>query len=272
LSPFNTLVHKKIIVMPTERVSGDDSIINPPRVLIGCPVRNRGWILPRYLRSLLELEYPQHCIEYAFVVNDSTDDTLGILQEFARSSISPVHITIKNMGSRRPSSRGAYNIGNLAILRNILLQIFLSSECSHLFSVDSDILVTPDSLSALLRLNLPIVSLLVRNDHHLGDLGYYNISQLQGDHYRPVQDFPRGGVIQVDCTGAAYLIQRGVIEMGVRYYPHRQGEDVGFCEDARARGISIWCHTGVEGSHVMTGARCSKETQTGAFLKEGGAT
>jgi glycosyltransferase involved in cell wall biosynthesis len=252
-------VHKKIIAVPTDRI-GDDSIINPPRVLIGCPVRNREWILPRYLQSLLELDYPRDCIEYGFIVNDSTDNTLNILQEFARSSISPVHITIKNMGNRRPSSRGAYNIGNLAILRNIMLHIFLGSKCSHLFSVDSDILVTPGCLKELLRLNLPIVSLLVRNDHHLGDPGYYNISQLQGGHYRPVQDFPRGRVIPVDCTGAAYLVQRGVIEMGVRYYPHRQGEDVGFCEDARGKGISIWCHTGLEGNHVMIGAGCSKET------------
>lgn len=220
----------------------------------------------------MELDYPQDCIEYAFVVNDSTDNTLAILREFARTSISPVHITIKNMGNRRPSSRGAYNIGSLAILRNILLQIFSSGQCSHLFSIDSDILVTPGSLKELLQLNLPIVSILVRNDHHLGDLGYYNISNLQGGHYRPIQDFPRGCVIPVDCTGAAYLIQRGVIEMGVRYYPHRQGEDIGFCEDARGKGFTIWCHTGLEGNHVMIEPDVQKKHKTGAFLKEGGAT
>jgi len=177
---------------------------------------------------------------------------MAILQEFARQSTSPVHITLKNMNNRRSSSRGAYNIGNLVTLRNLLLKIFLSTTCSHLFSVDSDILVTPESLKELIKVNLPVVSLLVRNDHHLGEVGYYNIMKLQDRHYRPIQDFPRGCLLPVDCTGAGYLIQRWVIEeSGVRYHPHRQGEDVGFCEDARAKCISIWCHTGLESTHVM---------------------
>ncbi len=222
------------------------------QVLIGCPVRDRGWVLPRYLECLSGLDYPQNRIEYAFIVNDSTDDTLAILQEFARWSTSPVHIILKNMGNRHSSSRGAYNISNLVVLRNLLLQIFLETECSSLFSVDSDILITPESLKELVKLNLPVVSMLVRNDHHLGELGYYNIMRLQGDHYRPLQDFPRSGPIPVDCTGAVYLIQRWVIEQSeVRYHPHRQGEDVGFCEDARSKGIGIWCHTGLESTHVM---------------------
>lgn len=231
---------------------GDDSIKHSNRVLIGCPVRDREWILPRYLQCLSDLDYPQNQIEYAFIVNDSTDNTLRILQEFAHRSSSPVHITVKDMANRHSSSRGAYNIDNLAILRNSLLKIFLSTKSSHLFSVDSDILVTPDSLKELIKLDLPVVSFLVRNDQHLGELGYYNISQLQGGHYRPIQDFPRNSLIPVDCTGAGYLIQRWVIEeKGVRYHPHRQGEDIGFCEEARAKGIGIWCHTGLEGTHVM---------------------
>ena len=246
--------------------SGDDCIKDLARVLIGCPVRDRGWILPRYLQSLSNLEYPQNRIEYAFVVNDSTDDTMAILQEFARQSASPVHITLKNMANPHSSSRGAYNIDNLAILRNILLNIFLKTRCKHLFSVDSDILVTPESLKELIKLNLPVVSLLVRNDHHLGELGYHNIMKLQDGHYRPVQDFPRGRPIPVDCTGAGYLIQRWVIEeKGVRYCPNRQGEDVGFCEDARAKGIGIWCHTGLESTHVMLKQDIQKNNKRGLF-------
>jgi glycosyltransferase involved in cell wall biosynthesis len=206
------------------------------------------------------LDYPQNQVEYAFIVNDSTDDTLTILQDFARQSTSPVHIALKNMGNRHKSSRGAYNIGNLVVLRNLFLEIFLETKCSYLFSVDSDILVTPGSLKELVKSGQPVVSLLVRNDHHLGELGYYNIMKLHGDHYRPIQDFPRGRLIPVDCTGAAYLIQRSVIEKSkVRYHLHRQGEDVGFCEDARAKGIGIWCHTGLECAHVMLKAGYTKE-------------
>lgn len=222
------------------------------RVLIGCPVRNRGWVLPRYLRCLRDLDYPQELIQYAFVVNNSSDDTLRILQEFAGQVTSPVIIAIKDMDHPKSSERGAYNIRNLVTLRNILLSLFLASGCSHLFSVDSDILVSPESLPRLMCLNLPVVSFLVRNDLHLGDYGYYNICRLENGHYRPLTNFPRDYVIPVDCTGAGYLIQRWVIEdKGVRYHLHLQGEDAGFCDDARSKGIGLWCHTGIECRHLM---------------------
>lgn len=247
---------------------GDDTVEDSNRVLIGCPVRERGWILPRYLQCLLELDYPKNQIEYAFVVNDSTDDTLAILQEFARHSASPVRLVLQNMASRNSSFRGAYNIGNLVVLRNTLLKMFLKTNCNHLFSLDSDILVTPDSLNELIKLQMPVVSLLVRNDHHLGELGYYNISQLQGGRYRPIRDFPRDCLIPVDCTGAGYLINRWVIEeKEVRYHPHPQGEDAGFCDDARAKGVTIWCHTGLEGIHVMLKGKqdIQKDNKQGLF-------
>ena len=49
------------------------------RVMIGCPVRNRAWILPDYLQHLRALKYPQEQIEYCFVINDSFDETRAIL-------------------------------------------------------------------------------------------------------------------------------------------------------------------------------------------------
>lgn len=227
-------------------------MLNKNKVLIGCPVRDRGWILPSYLKHLTELAYPPELVEYGFIVNDCCDNTLNILQGFREASSSPVHIEIKNLGSRTSSVRGGYSISNLVILRNFLLELFLSTDCTHLFSIDSDILVQPHILTELVNVNLPVVSALVRNDVHLGLRGFYNILELVGDRFQPLINFPYNQVIQVDCTGAVYLIQRRVIEeLGVRYQIHLQGEDAGFCEIARSKGIKIWCHTGLHCTHVM---------------------
>lgn len=222
------------------------------RVLIGCPVRNRGWILPRYLKCVSELDYPAELISYAFIVNDSSDDTFTILSEFKEKSAAPVYLTVLNLGNRNPYARGGTNIKQLVVLRNHLLEFLLTTDCTHLFSVDSDILVPPDALSRLMSHDLPVVSALVRNDHHISSSpGYYNILEQRGGMYYPLQSFPRGQVIKVDCTGAVYLIQRHVIEKGVRYSWHLQGEDVGFCENARGMGIELWCDTGLECEHIM---------------------
>ncbi|MGE5404942.1 MAG: glycosyltransferase [Candidatus Saccharibacteria bacterium] len=221
------------------------------KVLIGCPVRNRAWILPSYLDALLNLNYPEELCEYAFIVNDCVDDTLRVLQDFALNCSSPVHLIVKDLGAKTRTSRGGFNVNGLVVLRNELLKVFLKTKCTHLFSVDSDILVKSESLRRLLELDLAIVSALVRNDHHLGNLRYFNILQVTDGHLIPIRDFPRNQVIPVDCTGAAYLIKREVIEAGVGYTKHPQGEDAGFCEEARKLGFTIWCHTGIECEHVM---------------------
>lgn len=58
--------------------------------MIGCPVRNRAWILPQYLQHLTALVYPPDQVEYCFVINDSQDKTEALLQEFARDRKSVV--------------------------------------------------------------------------------------------------------------------------------------------------------------------------------------
>lgn len=222
------------------------------KILIGCPVRNRAWILPRYLQHLREIDSPLVKIEYAFVVNDSQDGTLAMLQGFSREVTNPVHLVTKNLNNNASSYRGGFSTNGLVFLRNMMLNIFLSTDCTHFFSIDSDILVGKTVMDELLKLKLPVVSALVRNDLHLGDYGIYNIGHMDEEAYHPTLSFPRGRVIQVDVTGAVYLIERSVIEnCGVRYRKHRQGEDVGFCLDARTRGVSLWCHTGLECIHVM---------------------
>ena len=45
-------------------------------IMIGCPVRDREWILPKYLDSIYALSYPKENICLCFIVNDSTDNTL----------------------------------------------------------------------------------------------------------------------------------------------------------------------------------------------------
>lgn len=59
--------------------------------MIGCPVRNRAWILKEYLQSLVDIEYPEDCIEYCFIINDCIDETPYILEDFAKRQTGAVH-------------------------------------------------------------------------------------------------------------------------------------------------------------------------------------
>lgn len=225
------------------------------KVMIGCPVRNRAWILPRYLDSLQKLQYPEEYIEYCFIINDSTDETLQILTRFAQEQSSRVRLVTVNLGPARGHLRGEYSFSRLACLRNRLLDEFLRSSCDYLFSLDSDILVSPFALTCLLEARCEIISALVCNGHEVGDSNLFNILRWneQGQLLH-LKEFPRNRIFPVDCTGAAYLISRRVIEScGVRYSAQWGAEDIGFCQGAREKGIKIYCDSRIECEHVMHG-------------------
>lgn len=222
-------------------------------VLIGCPIRNRAWILPEYLQNLENIDYPSDMIRFCFIVNDSVDDTEAILKEFSRRSRSPVQI-IKAANSRNNGHRrGSYRLDQLAKLRNLLLENFFQSDCEYLLSVDSDILVPPHIITQLLSRNCQIISALVCNGHHINDASIYNVMQKTPDgSYQHMKDFPRDNIFRTDVTGAAYLIHRSVIATYKVYYSAKLGaEDIGFCEEARARGIPIFCDGTIECRHIM---------------------
>ncbi|NLG32123.1 MAG: glycosyltransferase [Syntrophomonadaceae bacterium] len=224
-----------------------------PRVMIGCPVRNRAWILPRYLECLCRIEYPKDLIEFCFIINNSIDNTENILQHFARDNSSPVRLIKVDIAEEYAHKRGFYSFKHLAFLRNLLLNEFQNSACQFLFSVDSDILVPPHSLSRLIQNQCDIVSGLVCNGHHLNDSRIYNIlNWTDNNRLQHVKDFPRDRLFPVDCTGAAYLISRNVVEgHGIRYSHLMGPEDIGFCMEAAKKGVKIYCDGRIEFIHVM---------------------
>lgn len=221
--------------------------------MIGCPVRNRAWVLPRYLKNLHQVEYPLKKREYCFIINDCIDATPDMLKQFACQQSCPVRLINYNFGSRTGHRRGEYRFTRLAQLRNLLLREFLQSGCQYLFSVDSDILVPPQALARLVGEQRDIVSALVCNGHELGDEKIYNVLiRNEAGRFIHLKDFPRDRVFQVDCTGAACLISRRVIEQyGIRYSAHLGAEDIGFCQAAAQRGLKIYCDGRLECMHLM---------------------
>lgn len=55
------------------------AIINEERVLILTPLKDAAPYLSKYFELLTELTYPHHLIDLAFLVGDSSDDTLAVL-------------------------------------------------------------------------------------------------------------------------------------------------------------------------------------------------
>lgn len=58
------------------------------------------------------------------------------------------------------------------------------------------------------------------------------------------------GLIEVDITGAVYLIKKEVYK-NCKYSSHIQGEDMPFCEDVQKLKKKLYCDTDIKLPHCM---------------------
>jgi GT2 family glycosyltransferase len=224
------------------------------KVAIGSPIKNRGWILPEYLKALNNIEYPNK--EYIFLENDSIDISPDILYRynFNDDYIIKSIKTELNIGEER-SKYGANNYSHLADIRNKFLELFLETDAEYLFSIDSDVIVPSNILTELLK---------YANDNTIIGVAISNIPNKELDGKTPgnfmvinngiiahCNNYPSSGIMEVDVIGACYLIPRKAIEDGIRYKSNAQGEDIPWCLQAKSKGYKLLVNFDLACKHKM---------------------
>lgn len=262
---------------------------NLPTIDIVCPIRNRSWILPYFLDCIYNLDYPKEKLSIICVLNDSTDDSDKIINQFAqlhKEEYNNIHIYTYNLNTPEYQSQGHHRGGqelvikningiskptikrtewevykNLAKLRNSLIHKAKSAFC---FSCDTDILFNPDILHRLMSAKSDFTSSLICNGHMLAKVkpninphDYTNAMIKQNNGYVHIKDYDGKGLVEVDLTGAISLMSRKLIDSGAKYYDIgnssvHYGEDAGFCESAQKLGFKIYCDTDTRSSHIMS--------------------
>ena len=240
-------------------------------ILIASPVSNRAWCLPYYLKCLNSIEYPKDKMSLYFIVNNSMDDSLKILNEFKNeysSHYKSIKIDVSNskvqfQDERSTNVRHEYTYNNLVRLRNLILEYAKKIRTDYLFSIDSDILIKSNTLNKLLKANVPIISSLIYNGyiHNPEEPWRYtnimkqitdgSIEHITNWYTKNAETLTESKVIPVDVTGAAYLIHKDVINSGVRYEYHIQGEDIPFSLNAKSKGFQSYCDLSAFSYHCM---------------------
>ena len=119
-------------------------------------VRNREWVLPYYLEYLYNLKYDKKQITIYWLVNNSTDSSLNLLQAFKEKykseynkivieEINKSNLPEDHRNAQSRKTNGIYT--HLSDLRN---HMFNKCKEDYLFNIDSDILVEPYTLQKLL--------------------------------------------------------------------------------------------------------------------------
>lgn len=209
------------------------------KVLIAAPLRQEIKIFREYQAGLDRLIVPEGVtVDRYFVVNDCPE----VIPE-----IRGADYDVLDTGDRFQKSDNAHlwtqeNLEKMPALRNMTVRRALEGGYDYLFSVDTDIILHPETLLRLLEADKDIVSELFWTNGWCNAWMYDQSSGMKAEWVRP-------GLYQVGMTGACTLMNTKVFMAGADFSPIPNirkalwGEDRWFCIRAAVMGFEMWIDT-----------------------------
>ena len=181
------------------------------RILIAAPINEQEKIFKEYLLSLKNLKIPNGYIANKFFILSKDSPLSSYLKEN--------EYCYENNNFSIEKEKGYHNWTeerylNIAFLRSQLLKKAREENYDYLFTVDSDILLHPNTLSNLLQLNLPIVTEVVWTKTPHG------ITAIDGEfegwgHYknRTYKTYYEPGLYEINWGGMITLIHSSIFNI-----------------------------------------------------------
>jgi hypothetical protein len=151
--------------------------------------------------------------------------------------------------------------GPIDEMRNELVKQALSSGCSHLIMMDTDMTYHPKTITRLLSHKMDVVGALCYRRYPP-----FDPLMMRGsiNHYQTITKWKLGDLVEVDATGTGCLLFDMDVFKRMRppWFKFREnpdesiggvvGEDIGFCSDLRNAGYRIFVDTSVPAGHLTT--------------------
>jgi|GEM_PF-365237 len=249
-----------------------------PHIVIASPVRQSPKILRYFLDSLANLDTDSFFIEYLFADDNDVEESRKLLREFIAKYPAARWVQVdqrresyvKNDVTHHWTARLMEHVGTV---KDEIIRYALDCGATHLFLVDSDLVLHPLTLQQLIALDLPIVSEVFwtkwqPNTQELPQVwlgGQYRLyQQSPGEKLSAevqavrTQDvlakLRKPGVYEVGGLGALTLFRRDALARGVRFAPIKNldliGEDRHLCVRAAALGIPLHVDTHYPALHL----------------------
>lgn len=194
--------------------------------MVGCPTRNRTWILPEW-KKYVEAAVPDDWfIHYIFVVGDDDEETIDLLETWEYTQL--VKVMEDDPGTERSwADKSRYD--HMSYLRNVMLHQVQKIQPDLFLSLDSDILIHPDAICNLYE------SMLECNADAVGGLTYFdpidvtvtNVANWKKNaKFKSFQRVHSRGVHEVDIIMGIKLMAQEAYNINYSY--HDQGEDLGW--------------------------------------------
>ena len=196
------------------------------------------------LKLFLDRLAVQGCESWFYDDNDNEKSSL-LLQD--TTVLAPIDIAQTTDYRRTPASHSwsGNAVSRVAAIKNYAIDQFLKTDATHLFLVDSDVILLPGTVDHLLGLGAPVVSSVYWSRWQ--PIQPYMPNVWDGGHY----DFHSGesltrlaqpGHYEVGGLGACTLVERDVLER-IKFEPVPNfpmwGEDRWFCMRAGVLGVPL---------------------------------
>ncbi|KAL7741179.1 hypothetical protein ACLKA6_018203 [Drosophila palustris] len=198
-----------------------------PTVLITLLVRNKAHILPLFLSYVEQLDYPKQRIAFWLRCDHSSDNSDELLQQWLRRSGNLYHsinYDFDHETQRYQNETSVYDwpvsrFKHVIALKEEALQYARDIWADFIFFLDADVLLTsPQALSALTRLQLPIVAPMLISEGLYSNFWcgmtedyYYQ----RTDEYKEIYHSRKVGVYEVPVVHTAVLVDMNYA--GARY-------------------------------------------------------
>ncbi len=233
------------------------------KLLIGCPIYKRDWILHHWIRCIHEQSLAMSDIGFVFECSSDDEKTINILNVWKKIDKSIPHFEIKirediphfeHEENGRQWTLSKYE--NMVSLRNSLLSSVREIEPDFYFSLDSDILIqNPNTLELLIahvKSGADAVSPLMFMTP-VGDM-YPSVMTWADngtDKARRLLKYPIGTYFKADVIMAAKMMSKNIYQ-SIDYRVHEQGEDVGWAHNAKLGGFKLFSASYIYSPHIMS--------------------
>lgn len=225
------------------------------KVLITAPLRQDIRIFREFQAGLDALEIPKGVtVDRYFVVNNCPE----VVPEIHGAEFDVSDIDLEYIKTNNDHLWTLELMAAMSQLRNDTIRYALDRGYDYWFSVDTDIVLHPETLKALLEADKDIVSEIFWTKAPSGMWWCNGWMYDQCDFDGHLKEWVVPGLYRIGMTGACMLVKRKVLEAGVSYtqIPNirtaLRGEDRHFCIRAACAGFELWMDTHYPADHLYT--------------------
>jgi hypothetical protein len=233
------------------------------KLIIGCPMYKRSWILHHWIKSIISQSIPVNDIGFIFEVSPDDTATIQALESWKKFDKRIPYFEIKirediphfeHENNGRQWSMSKYV--NMVSLRNSLLESVRKIQPEYYFSLDSDILLTNTNTIELLIAHIKSGADAVNPLMFMTPFGTMYPSVMDWRLDVPAKAFRKekyelGHYFQSDVIMAAKMMSKDVYN-NINYTLHEQGEDVGWSLECKKAGFKLYSASYIYAPHIMS--------------------